>query len=199
MLALPLCEMSDNDFNQTLDTQYMRCQYDADAVNSINRAGTQPEARQQEATRILSAPHRVPRRVPDVNIPEPVRQEARPEDIRMERLLAQQRQIQLLQRANDIILQHIMRLSQTQVAPSKPKMSVILKLDAPTEGVASCGICMSDEIPIANMVTTACNHEYCDTCISQIVSKNPCCAFCRGKIAELCVNSHDVYNKLHSN
>jgi hypothetical protein len=74
-----------------------------------------------------------------------------------------------------------------------------LKLDTPTEGVASCGICMSDEIPLANMVKTGCNHEYCDACISQIVSKNPCCAFCRGKIAELCVNSHDVYNKLHSN
>ncbi len=223
MLALPLCEMSDNDFIQTLDTDYMRCQYDANAVHSINHAGliavnsTQQEARQQEATRILSEPPRR-RRTRNTAQPPPapthpppavllnvhptfaqlqlLRAQLRSEQLRHAQL---QHQIQLLDQANDIILQHIIRFSQPQVVQPKPKMSVILKLDAPTEGVASCGICMSDEIPIANMVTTSCNHEYCDACISQIVSKKPCCAFCRGEITELCVNSHDVYNKLHVN
>ena len=228
-LGYPVCELPDYDFNESFDINYLRCQYDARAIVLINRAeesivehryGAIDEARDREATRILSQPRPWRRRAYPTYPPEPIlpppgyRQEVRiqepthpPPGYRQEVRIqepahpppaqSQARQIQLLERINDIILQHIIRLSQTQVVAPTPKMSVILKLDTPTEGVASCGICMSDEIPLANMVKTGCNHEYCDACISQIVSKNPCCAFCRGNITELCVNSHVVYNKLN--
>jgi hypothetical protein len=97
----------------------------------------------------------------------------------------------------ELLLQrHSIRQPSVVLAP-RPKMSVILELDTPTEGVASCGICLSDEIPLANMVKTGCNHEYCDACISQIVRTKPCCAFCRANITKLSVNSHVVYNKFN--
>ena len=200
-LGFPVCELPDYDFNESFDINYLRCQYDATAIELITQAeesitehryGAIDEARDREATRILSEPpsRRRARARPRA-------QPTHPPPVNAQLINDQLLELQITQLVYELLLQrHSIRHPSVVVAP-RPKMSVILELDTPTEGVASCGICMSDEIPIANMVKTGCNHEYCDACISQIVRTKPCCAFCRANITELCVNSHIVYNKFN--
>ena len=216
-LGFPVCELPDYDFNESFDINYLRCQYDARAIELITQAeesitehryGAIDEARDREATRILSAPPPRRRRLLDrasaqpapTNVPhEPAHPPGMSPLSRDLRGFLNYQQIYIDQLAYQLLLQQLYRTpaSVVQAPVVRPMMSVILELDTPTEGVASCGICMSDEIPLANMVKTGCNHEYCDACISQIVRTKPCCAFCRANITKLSVNSHVVYNKLN--
>lgn len=216
-LGFPVCELPDYDFNESFDINYLRCQYDARAIELITQAeesitehryGAIDEARDREATRILSAPPPRRRRLLDrasaqpapTNVPhEPAHPPGMSSLSRDLRGFLNYQQIYIDQLAYQLLLQQLYRTpaSVVQAPVVRPMMSVILELDTPTEGVASCGICMSDEIPLANMVKTGCNHEYCDACISQIVRTKPCCAFCRANITKLSVNSHVVYNKLN--
>jgi hypothetical protein len=71
-LAYPVCELPDYDFNESFDINFLRCQYDATAIELINKAeesitehryGAIDEARDREATRILSEPPTRTRRV----------------------------------------------------------------------------------------------------------------------------------------
>jgi hypothetical protein len=38
-------------------------------------------------------------------------------------------------------------------------IKIALNASKATAGVGSCGICLSDEIPLANMVKPSCKHE----------------------------------------
>ena len=171
-LAYPVCELPDYDFNESFDIDYLRCQYDARAIELINlaeesitedRYGAIREARDKEATRILSEPptrtRRARRAYPPPNHHPPPNHPPAP-------------------RSN------------------RPLIKIGLDVSRATAGVGSCGICLSDEIPLAKMTKTNCNHEYCDACITQIIRTTPRCAFCRGNMTLICVNSMEVYNKI---
>ena len=196
-LAYPVCELPDYDFNESFDINFLRCQYDATAIELINRAdesiehrryGVADEVRDREATRILStlrprARPRAPPPPPPPNYPPP--------------LIAEQQ-----------LIYELIMLSHQQIPPppnypppqaprsNRPVIKIALDVSKSTGGVGSCGICLTDDIPIAKMVKTSCNHEYCDACMTQIIRRKPCCAFCRANITRVCVNSLDVYNKM---
>jgi hypothetical protein len=181
-LGCPLCELPDYDFNESFDIDFLRCQYDATAIELINRAdesiehrryGVADEVREREATRILSGPTQS--RAPPPNPP----------------LIAEQQ-----------LIYELIMLSHRQIPPrapprsNRPVIKIALDVSKSTDQVGSCGICLTDDIPIAKMVKTSCNHEYCDACMTQIIRRKPCCAFCRANITRICVNSLDVYNKM---
>jgi len=197
-LAYPVCELPDYDFNESFDINFLRCQYDATAIELINRAdesiehrryGVADEVRDREATRILSEPSRPTARprtrpnYPPPNYPPP--------------LIAEQQ-----------LIYELIMLSHQQIPPppnypppqaprsNRPVIKIALDVSKSTDQVGSCGICLTDDIPIAKTVQTSCKHEYCDACITQIIRRKPCCAFCRADITRICVNSLDVYNKL---
>lgn len=205
-LAYPVCELPDYDFNESFDINFLRCQYDATAIELINRAdesiehrryGVADEVRDREATRILSTPARPrarPRAPPPPNYPPP--------------LIAEQQ-----------LIYELIMLSHQQIPPppilpppnypppprapppqaprsNRPVIKIALDVSKSTDQVGSCGICLTDDIPIAKTVQTSCKHEYCDACITQIIRRKPCCAFCRADITRICVNSLDVYNKM---
>ena len=201
-MAYPVCELPDYDFNESFDINYLRCQYDATAIELINKAeesitehryGAIDEARDREATRILSEPPTRTRRVRPAPVIDP-QQAARLQ------VLIQQLMYDMLAE------QHRLNNTYHNVPPppshpppprsNRPVIKIALDVSRSTGGVASCGICLSDEIPIANMVQTSCNHDYCDGCMTQIIRTKPCCAFCRTNITKICVNSQDVYNKM---
>ena len=199
-LGCPLCELPDYDFNESFDIDFLRCQYDATAIELINRAdesiehrryGVADEVRDREATRILSAlrPRAPPH--PNPNYPPP--------------LIAEQQ-----------LIYELIMLSHQQIPPppnyppsqasrvtapraprsNRPVIKIALDVSKSTDQVGSCGICLTDDIPIAKTVQTNCKHEYCDACMTQIIRRKPCCAFCRANITRICVNSLDVYNKM---
>jgi hypothetical protein len=208
-LAYPVCELPDYDFNESFDINFLRCQYDATAIELINRAdesiehrryGVADEVRDREATRILSEPSRPTARprtrpnYPPPNYPPP--------------LIAEQQ-----------LIYELIMLSHQQIPPppilpppnypppprapppqaprsNRPVIKIALDVSKSTDQVGSCGICLTDDIPIAKTVQTSCKHEYCDACITQIIRRKPCCAFCRADITRICVNSLDVYNKM---
>ena len=234
-----MCELPDYDFDESLDLNYMRCQYDAKSIESIDKSEESieertyravDEVRYREATRILSAPTRRVR-VQHVNTPpanahptrvQPVNAQTPPanaQPTRVQPANAQPTRLQLLELrvqqltyeilAEQYRIYNIYRniyyapshpvashpVASHPLQPTRPKIEIVLDLNMSTGDVASCGICMSDEIPLAKMVKTSCNHEYCDACITQIICTKPRCAFCRADITKICVNSLDVYNK----
>ena len=210
-LAYPVCELPDYDFNESFDINFLRCQYDATAIELINRAdesiehrryGVADEVRDREATRILSTPARpraIPRAPPPPNLPPPPNYPPP--------LIAEQQ-----------LIYELIMLSHQQIPPpppnypppprappqappqaprsNRPVIKIALDVSKSTDQVGSCGICLTDDIPIAKTVQTSCKHEYCDACITQIIRRKPCCAFCRADITRICVNSLDVYNKM---
>ena len=222
-----MCELPDYDFNESFDIDYLRCQYDARAIELINRAeesitehryGAIREARDREATRILSQP---PTRTPAVNTPPPPTIE--PPTIDPPSTVNAPSQLQLLvqQLTYDMLAEQHRLYNSYRIAHSsnppppnhpppshppapnhppprsnRPVIKIALDVSRATAGVGSCGICLSDEIPLAKMVKTSCKHEYCDGCITQIIRTTPRCAFCRGNITTICVNSSKVYNKI---
>jgi len=204
-LAYPVCELPDYDFNESFDINFLRCQYDATAIELINRAdesiehrsyGVADEVRDREATRILSAPTR-PRARPRAPHPPPPPNYPPP-------LIAEQQ-----------LIYELIMLSHQQIPPppnypppptapqvtapprsNRPVIKIALDVSKSTDQVGSCGICLMDDIPIAKTVQTNCKHEYCDACMTKIIRRKPCCAFCRADITRICVNSLDVYNKM---
>ena len=230
-MAYPVCELPDYDFNESFDIDYLRCQYDARAIELINRAeesitehryGAIREARDREATRILSQP---PTRTPAVNTPPPPTIE--PPTIDPPPTVNAPSQLQLLvqQLTYDMLAEQHRLYNSYRIAHSsnhappnhpppyhqapshppppnhpprsnRPVIKIALDVSRATAGVGSCGICLSDEIPLAKMVKTSCKHEYCDGCITQIIRTTPRCAFCRGNITTICVNSLEVHKKI---
>lgn len=206
-LAYPVCELPDYDFNESFDINFLRCQYDATAIELINRAdesiehrryGVADEVRDREATRILSTPTR-PRARPRAPHPNPPPPPNYPPP-----LIAEQQ-----------LIYELIMLSHQQIPPppnypppqaprvppqaprsNRPVIKIALDVSKSTDQVGSCGICLTDDIPIAKTVQTNCKHEYCDACMTQIIRRKPCCAFCRADITRICVNSLDVYNKM---
>jgi hypothetical protein len=217
-LGCPLCELPDYDFNESFDIDFLRCQYDATAIELINRAdesiedrryGTAVEVRDREATRILSTPTR-PRARPRAPLPPPPPNYPPP-------LIAEQQLIYELimlshqpippppqaPQAPRVTAPQAPRVTAPQApqatAPprsNRPVIKIALDVSKSTDQVGSCGICLTDDIPIAKTVQTNCKHEYCDACMTQIIRRKPCCAFCRANITRICVNSLDVYNKM---
>ena len=68
-----------------------------------------------------------------------------------------------------------------------------------SETVAECGICLSDDIPCANMVKLGCGHEFCGDCAEMFINVKPCCAFCRATIKKVSVGSEVVLSKYKEN
>lgn len=202
-----MCELPDYDFNESFDIDYLRCQYDARAIELINKAeesitehryGAIREARDREATRILSAP---PTHTPPIH--------AQPTHLQLLELRVQELTYEILEEQHRIynIIHNVPpppNYAPPNHAPpnhappqsNRPLIKIALDVSRSTDHVGSCGICLSDEIPLAKMTKTSCNHEYCDACITQIIRTTPRCAFCRGNITNVCVNSLEVYNKI---
>jgi hypothetical protein len=78
---------------------------------------------------------------------------------------------------------------------------IALELCANTSGetVAECGICLSSDIPCANMVKLGCGHEFCGDCAEMFINVKPCCAFCRTDVKKVSVGSEVVLSKYKKN
>lgn len=208
-----MCELPDYDFNESFDIDYLRCQYDARAIELINlaeesitehRYGAIREARDKEATRILSVPP-TRTRTPAVNPPPtppavnaPSQLQLLLQQLTLDMLAEQHRLYNSYRIAN--LPNHPPPYHQAPYHPpprsNRPVIKIALDVSRATAGVGSCGICLSEEIPLAKMVKTSCKHEYCDACITQIIRTTPRCAFCRGNITTICVNSLEVHKKI---
>ena len=61
-----------------------------------------------------------------------------------------------------------------------------------------CAICMEEECSILDKVEMDCNHSFCKTCVSTILTnsqnnkKHPCCALCRGEFKMMNVHTHTI-------
>lgn len=56
-----------------------------------------------------------------------------------------------------------------------------------------CPICYKDEIILLDMVTTACYHSFCCTCMIQHLQRKPDCPICRGPVQTLQVRHTENY------
>jgi hypothetical protein len=71
------------------------------------------------------------------------------------------------------------------------------------ETIENCNICYEDK-KNRHMVSLNCKHNFCGTCVSQILKKHnqiflPNCALCRAKIEFLIVKDEEILNTLKEN
>ena len=79
------------------------------------------------------------------------------------------------------------------------RIGLELCANALSETVAECGVCLSDDIPCADMVKLGCGHEFCGDCAEKFINVKPCCAFCRATIKKVSVGSEFVLSKYKEN
>jgi len=96
----------------------------------------------------------------------------------------------------------VQNTNERQVQMQDPPMygRIALELCANrSETVAECGICLSGDIPCANMVKLGCGHEFCGDCAEMFINVKPCCAFCRADVKKVSVGSEVVLSKYKKN
>jgi len=79
------------------------------------------------------------------------------------------------------------------------RIALELCMNTSSETLAECGICLSSDIPCANMVKLGCGHEFCGDCAEMFINVKPCCAFCRATIKKVSVGSEVVLSKYKKN
>jgi hypothetical protein len=83
----------------------------------------------------------------------------------------------------------------------KMKMNIVLENTLETEEVKDCPICF-ESIHVNNMVTTACNHEFCSKCIKWIlnhtscVNSSPMCPMCRASMYDFKTKTKEIHDSL---
>jgi len=89
-----------------------------------------------------------------------------------------------------------------ETAKFKFPINVVMKpidlTEEKTPEYFECAICMEEECSILDKVEMGCNHSFCMTCVSnmltnsQIKKKHPCCALCRADFKNMQVHMDNI-------
>ena len=87
-------------------------------------------------------------------------------------------------------------LPRQQNAQNAHRTRVILVLDIEEDNLERCAICLCDRIPAHKIVTTQCQHSFCEPCFAQWLLKSHHCPTCRAVFKDLYVRNDVDYQDL---